>query len=140
VAAKEAKARPKQVEPDGDEAENLRNDVALQNLLSGKTSLFEGSASKRSISVLEQQNVPMHIRKGVQKKATERESERRRQAKEAGVILERAVMKKQSIKRRERGVGGPSVGRFSGGMLKLNRKDIQEIQGKRRGKVVKKKR
>ena len=36
--------------------------------------------------------------------------------------------------RREKAVGGPSVGRMRGGMLKLSKRDVAEIQGRRQAR------
>lgn len=67
-----------------------------------------------------------------------KEARRRRNAKENGVILEKVSMSHSNKKgakyksksgRRERGVDAPGVGRFSGGTLKLSRKDVASIQG-----------
>jgi hypothetical protein len=63
-------------------------------------------------------------------KAQEREAKRRAEAKEAGIVLERETRKKKGADRgRERGVGGPSVGKFRGGMLTLSKKDVRDITG-----------
>ena len=63
-----------------------------------------------------------------------REERRRREARENGVVLEK-VGKTGTGKRerRERSVGGPSVGKFRGGTLKLGRKDLESIQGRGSG-------
>jgi len=119
---------------DSDDADNIRNDTALQNLLSGKTKLFDS----RSIPHTEQKNVPMRIQKGIAQKRQERDDIRRKEAKEAGVVLERAVVKKKPSARRDRGLGGPSVGKFRGGLLKLGRKDVQDVQGRGRQSPKKK--
>lgn len=65
-----------------------------------------------------------------------KETRRRHEAKENGVILEKVSMGKKGTKNgndkgkmRERGVDAPGVGRFSGGTLKLSRKDVASIQG-----------
>lgn len=63
-------------------------------------------------------------------KVAEREGTRRRTAQENGIILEKAVRgKKKDERKRQRGIGAPSVGRFQGGMLKLSKKDVAEIEG-----------
>jgi hypothetical protein len=80
----------------------------------------------------EQVNVPMNIRKGIQKKQEAKKAEQAKSAKDAGIILEAQVRKKGGSKRRERAVGGPSVGSFRGGMLRLSSKDLQDIQGIKR--------
>ena len=77
--------------------------------------------------------MPLAQRKGIIAKAAERDQSRRKEAKENGIILEkRAKGKKRPEARRQRGVGAPSVGRFQGGMLKLSRKDVDDIVGPQR--------
>ena len=75
--------------------------------------------------------MPIAQRKGIIAKATERENARRREALENGIVLEKAGQgrKKIGVKKRERGVGGPSVGKFRGGTLSLSKKDVAQIQG-----------
>lgn len=81
-------------------------------------------------SVFAQQKMPLAQRKGIVAKATEREELRRREAQENGLILHKAAKgKKKDGSMRKRGIGAPSVGKFQGGMLKLSRKDIAEIEG-----------
>jgi hypothetical protein len=82
--------------------------------------------SKKSIFV--QEKMPMSFRKGIEKKKTEREVKRRKDAKDAGIILEAMERKKTSAGRRERGIGAPGVGKFKGGLLTLSKRDITEIQ------------
>jgi hypothetical protein len=85
------------------------------------------------ISILKQEKMPMAHRKGIIAKQNEREEKRRKEAKENGIILEKAKSVKKSFEgKRDRGVGAPAVGRFSGGTLKLSKKDIMEIEGPRR--------
>lgn len=88
--------------------------------------------------------MPMSHRKGIIGKASKREETRRREAKENGIILERpsfsAIGKNKrgrvggggGAMRKERGIGGPSVGKFTGGTLRLSKKDISDIQGPRK--------
>lgn len=145
----------KDEEGDEDSATNLKNDLALQRLLSeshllskdkSTTGALEATGKSRHKaldlrlqalgsrqSVFAQQKMPMHIRKGMVRKQGEREQKRRREAKDAGIILEREVRasKMGSSRRRERGVDGPAVGRFKRGMLTLNRSDINDIQSTR---------
>lgn len=77
----------------------------------------------------------MAERKGVNANRAVRDEKRRNEAKENGVILEREARKSigERGKIRDRGVGGPSIGRMRGGMLTLSRRDIAEIQGPPRG-------
>ena len=71
----------------------------------------------------------MAHRKGMMAKAMEREDKRRKEAKENGIILEKASRgKKTADSRRERGVGAPGVGKFQGGMLKLSKRDVASIE------------
>lgn len=92
-------------------------DMRLQDLGS-KTSLYA------------QQKMPMSHRKGITAKAAEHEETRRREAQENGIILEKAdKVKKGSEARRQRSIGAPTVGKFQGGMLKLSKKDVADIQG-----------
>ena len=113
--------------PDENDAANLKNDIALQRLLteshlldtSTSTSLNPSGANRHKAtdlrllglgskaSILAQKNMPLAHRKGIAAKAGEREERRRREAKENGIVLERAVKKEggREDKRRERGVG-----------------------------------
>ncbi|KAH7170416.1 hypothetical protein EDB81DRAFT_775373 [Dactylonectria macrodidyma] len=85
------------------------------------------------ISIHKQEKMPMNIRKGIVAAAGARESKRRREAKENGVILERETGKKS--KRRDRGrdfgVDRPGVGRLRGATLRLSDKDVRGIEGVR---------
>ena len=77
--------------------------------------------------------MPFAHRKGITAKSLEREEIRRREAKENGVILEKAVKSRKALEaKRERGLGAPSVGKFKGGMLKLSQKDVADIVGPRK--------
>lgn len=139
-------------EEDASESANLKKDLALQRLLA-ESHLLESSTnpvltgnnrhkatdlrlqalgSKKSI--LTQEKMPMSHRKGIIAKKTEKEETRRREARENGIILEKAKMvkKKGEDGRRDRGVGGPGVGKFSGGTLTLSKKDIFDIEGPKR--------
>ena len=81
-------------------------------------------------SVFAQQRMPLAQRKGIAAKAVEREELRRREAKENGIILEKAIKrKKKDGSMRQRGIGAPSIGKFQGGMLKLSKKDVAKIEG-----------
>ena len=88
-------------------------------------------------STLKQQKMPLAHRKGIVAKAADREDRRRREAKENGVILEKAVTSKKTRVKRQRGVDAPSVGKFRGGMLKLSKKDVADIQGPKKMSVGK---
>ncbi|KAJ9662959.1 pre-rRNA processing and 40S ribosomal subunit assembly [Coniosporium apollinis] len=134
-------------EADG-EALNLKNDLALQRLLKeshllDSTTSYSPSGSNRhkatdirlqslgsKSSIHVQEKMPMSHRRGITAKATSKEEQRRREAKENGVILERAVkVQRTTGGRRERGVGTPGVGKFRGGMLKLSKRDVASIEG-----------
>jgi hypothetical protein len=84
-------------------------------------------------SVLQQQKMPLSHRRGIATKSKQREDKRRREAKENGIILEtvRKTTRKGKLidAKRQRGIGGPSVGRFQGGMLRLSTKDVRDIEG-----------
>ncbi|OAX79999.1 hypothetical protein ACJ72_05676 [Emergomyces africanus] len=142
------------------DAENLKNDLALQRLLK-ESHLLEsaddlnptGAKRHRAIdlrmqsagaklSLFTQAKMPMSHRKGIIGKANKKEETRRREARENGIILEKPSFSTAGKKngsggsgsiRRERGIGGPSVGKFTGGTLRLSKKDISDIQGPRRG-------
>lgn len=74
--------------------------------------------------------MPMAHRQGIAAKGQSREDSRRKDARENGVILEKATQKGISDKpKRERGVDAPGVGKFRGGTLKLSRRDVADIQG-----------
>lgn len=84
--------------------------------------------------------MPLSHRKGINAKKEMRETDRRREAKENGIILERAAMKKSNNplgpqSKRERGICGPSVGRFSGGALRLTKQDVASITGPKRSSM-----
>lgn len=73
--------------------------------------------------------MPSSIRRGIQSKATQKEDKRRREARENGIILEKPAPRKSNSRHRTRGVGGPSVGKFSGGTLNLSKRDIAALNG-----------
>ncbi|KAL2787324.1 hypothetical protein BJX66DRAFT_288242 [Aspergillus keveii] len=135
------------------ETMNLKNDLALQRLL--KESHLLDSASDLAPtgknrhkaldlrmqelgakkSLYHQKNMPSSMRKGIKAKATSKEDKRRREARENGIILEKPAPKTNiSSGRRERGVGGPSIGKFAGGTLNLSQRDIAQVQSARRGR------
>ncbi|KAI1448296.1 hypothetical protein F5Y02DRAFT_303657 [Annulohypoxylon stygium] len=140
---------------DEDAPSLLKNDLALQRLLS-ESHLFSGpghnegsiehagrnrhkatdirtSALGSKTSIYKQVKMPMSHRKGIAAAATARESKRRKEARENGIILERPTSGsgKGNVKmrKREKAVDAPAVGKLRNGMLKLSRKDITEIQG-----------
>jgi hypothetical protein len=86
--------------------------------------------------MFQQEKMPLAHRRGILAKATTREANRRREAQENGIILERPSGKARAKEpRRERGVDAPAVGRFRGGTLKLSKKDVLDIQGGERSRV-----
>ncbi|CAO1603914.1 pre-rRNA processing and 40S ribosomal subunit assembly [Xanthoria calcicola] len=129
------------------DAANLKKDLALErllqesHLLDPRSSLTPSGRNRHKAmdvrqqalgsktSVFAQQKMPQAQRKGIVAKATEREEKRRREAKESGIILEKAVKSKTKDLKRERGVGAPSVGKFSRGMLTLSKRDVNIIVG-----------
>ncbi|RFU32877.1 hypothetical protein B7463_g3477, partial [Scytalidium lignicola] len=130
------------------EALNLKNDLALQRLLA-ESHLLDSSFTHTSknrhkatdlriqalgakTSILKQEKMPMAHRKGIIAKEKEREEQRRAEAKANGIILEKAKVKPQGKPQRDRGVDAPGVGKFRGGMLKLSKKDIHDIEGPKR--------
>ncbi|KZF22561.1 hypothetical protein L228DRAFT_267954 [Xylona heveae TC161] len=139
-------------EDENDEAANLKNDLALQRLLRESHLLDSNSsldptgknrhkaldlriqALGSNSSIMTQEKMPLSHRKGIMAKASEREEKRRREARENGIILEKPKLtkRKDAESRRERGVGGPGVGKFRGGMLKLSKRDIADIEGPKR--------
>lgn len=151
----ESANRPKQSQEISPEeavtdAANLKKDLALQrllkesHLLDPQSSLTPSGQNRHKAmdlrlqemgsksSLYHQQNMPMAQRKGIAMKIAEKEERRRYDAKENGIILEKAVKRKKGAgARRQRGIGAPSVGKFKGGMLKLSKQDILEIQGPR---------
>lgn len=142
-------SKPSPTSDDETDTAHLKNDLALQQLLrdshllskSSTPSIFlTGSQRHKSTdlhlvslgakkSIMKQESMPMSHRKGINSKAKQREEKRRLEAKENGIVLEREVRAKRFVKTRERGVGGPSVGKFRGGTLSLSKKDVAEITG-----------
>ncbi|KAI9818558.1 MAG: hypothetical protein M1827_000617 [Pycnora praestabilis] len=143
---------PKRIQPPDSEeaatdAANLKKDLALQRLLTEShlldpTSSLSPLGSNRhkatdlrllsmgsKASILTQERMPMSHRKGIAAKASEKEETRRREAKENGIILERAKTAKKRDGIRQRGFGAPVVGRFKGGMLRLSKRDVADIEG-----------
>ncbi|KAF2484712.1 hypothetical protein BDY17DRAFT_323546 [Neohortaea acidophila] len=157
-----------QQKADPTEVTNLKHDLALQRLLkeshlldpesfqsgssgastpttSGKTRLKALDLRLQDLGAkhpaTQQQRMPLSHRKGIAAKAAGREQQRRKDAVENGVILEKARSAgvagsaKGPVKRRERGIGGPTVGKFKGGTLRLSERDVRAIQGRKKGKA-----
>ncbi|KAI0104896.1 hypothetical protein F4776DRAFT_481530 [Hypoxylon sp. NC0597] len=154
TSAKKSKAAT-----DEDAPSLLKNDLALQRLLS-ESHLFSGpghnegsmehagrnrhlatdlrlSALGSKTSIYKQAKMPMAHRKGINAAAATREAKRRKEARENGIILERpasgTVKGKSKMRKRERAVDAPAVGKLRNGMLQLSKRDIAEIQGSDRG-------
>ncbi|KAI0874399.1 hypothetical protein GGS24DRAFT_459506 [Hypoxylon argillaceum] len=148
----------------------LKNDLALQRLLA-ESHLFSSAAARNRdaaasadatehvgrnrhlatdlrlaalgsrASIYKQAKMPMAFRKGIQAAADGRETKRRREARENGVVLERrgasglgtgskkAAKGKRSGGGASRAIDAPSVGRMNGGMLTLSKRDIADIEG-----------
>ncbi|PBP26587.1 hypothetical protein BUE80_DR002542 [Diplocarpon rosae] len=141
---------------DASEAANLKKDLALQRLLT-ESHLLDSSSNPTlsgnnrhkatdlrlqalgsKTSILKQEKMPMSQRKGIISKQAEKEAKRRQEARENGIVLEKAQIgtQKSTASKRDRGIGAPGVGRFSGGTLTLSKKDIYEIEGPKRNPIV----
>lgn len=138
---------------DSTETANLKNDLALQKLLrdshilsasssgaSTPTLHTTGALRHKSTdlhlqtlgargSVFTQKKMPMAQRKHMVSKAKTDEEKRRADAREAGIILEKEKRERREVGKRERGVGGPSIGKFRGGTLTLSKSDVRGITG-----------
>jgi len=152
------KSEPKLKKPDPDdplEVAHLKNDMELQKLLHTSNILsthaptystrtgsvrdtlntrnklvdMQMLASGAKTSVFHQKSMPMAHRKGIISKQKMRDERRRAEAKENGVILEKETKKRKVVGKRERSVGGPSIGKFKGGTLTLNKKELASITG-----------
>jgi hypothetical protein len=137
-------------EDEEDDKLNLKNDLALQRLLK-ESHLLEPSHSKNSLeatgknrlraldirmqslgaksSAFDGGKMPMNMRKGILAHKQDVETRRRREAQENGIILEKEKRAKKFVGKRERGVGGASVGKYKGGMLTLSKRDVRSIEG-----------
>lgn len=141
------KSRKKEESEDENDADNLKHDLALQRLLqeshlldsaeelapTGKNRLKALDLRMQALgakSSLYKQKMPDSHRRGIKAKAAAKEDKRRKEAKENGIILEKPTkVTKSSSGRRERGVGGSSIGKFSGGTLNLSKHDLHKMQG-----------
>ncbi|KAJ5574121.1 uncharacterized protein N7459_008548 [Penicillium hispanicum] len=142
-----------------DDADNLKHDLALQRLLreshllesaselapTGKNRLKALDLRMQSLgaksSLYAQSKMPTAHRRGIKAKAVAKEDRRRKEAKENGIILEKPnKVTKSNTGRRERGIVGSSIGKFSGGTLNLSKHDLHSMQsskgrsGKSKGK------
>ncbi|KAJ5145949.1 uncharacterized protein N7515_000513 [Penicillium bovifimosum] len=138
----------KEEEEDAHDAVNLKHDLALQRLLkeshllesaddlapTGKNRLKALDLRMQSLgaktSLYAQNKMPTAHRRGIKAKAESKEDRRRQEAKENGIILEKPskIQKSSNSGRRDRGLVGSSVGKFSGGTLNLNKDDIARVQ------------
>ncbi|GAB1729543.1 hypothetical protein NU195Hw_g178t1 [Hortaea werneckii] len=160
--SKTAKQPKDNSEEDASESANLKHDLALQRLLKeshlldpssfdGTNTAPEGKSRLKALDMrlqdlgakkgtMEQEKMPLSHRKGIKAKAANREVARRKDAAENGIILEKAKATKGPERRRERGVGAPSVGKFKGGTLQLSSRDVKsmerprQVQGGKKGK------
>ncbi|KAH8702575.1 hypothetical protein BGW36DRAFT_356688 [Talaromyces proteolyticus] len=145
-----SKRATKTKEESDEEPDDLKNDLALQRLLKESHLLDSASdlnptgknrhmaidlrlqalGAKTSIYT-QQKKMPKSQRIGIQAKAAKREDIRRRDARENGVILAKPTVSKPKgiVKKRDRGVGAPAVGKFSGGTLRLSNRDLTSIRG-----------
>ena len=81
-------------------------------------------------SIFTQQNMPIDHRRGIHAKSVQREMMRRKQAQENGIILEKAIKRRTNdTGKRDKSIDGPKVGKFQGGMLKLSKNDVAQIEG-----------
>ncbi|ESZ95941.1 hypothetical protein SBOR_3633 [Sclerotinia borealis F-4128] len=169
-------------DPGATESLNLKHDLALQRLLD-ESHLLTSSASssdtnshathslqgKNRLKALDmrvqalggktsihtQESMPMNMRKGIVKKAEEREETRRREAKENGIVLETkgggrggsagfgggrggGAMGRVERRKERSGTGGtfdagPKVGRMRGATLNLSERDVVGIEGAKGG-------
>jgi hypothetical protein len=135
-------------ENDAGEKINLKNDLELHRLINESHLLHPDAkvsnnhrqkvldmrlqALGSKISIMKQEKMPMSHRKGIVAKATDKEYKRRQEAKENGIILEKVAKVKKAPEQRTRGVGAPAIGKFKGGTLKLNKKDLADIKGRGR--------
>ncbi|KAI2092137.1 pre-rRNA processing and 40S ribosomal subunit assembly [Ophidiomyces ophidiicola] len=148
------------------DAMNVKNDMALQRLLSESHLLESASdldptgktrhraidlrlqAAGASDSIFSQKKMPMAHRKGMAAKAAKKEQTRRAEARENGIVLEKPTAaakrtaagrsnNKNNNAKRDRGIGGPALGKFAGGTLRLSKRDVLEIQGSGRRVVAK---
>lgn len=145
-------AKPPATEEEKEEdADNFKHDLALQRLLreshlledasdlapTGKNRLKALDLRMQSLgaktSLYKQEKMPAAHRIGIKAKAVSRDTKRRAEAKENGIILEKPikVTKSSSNNRRERGIGGSSIGKFSGGTLNLSKQDFNSMTSSR---------
>ena len=136
------------------EASLIASDLALQRLLreshlldpsnlhSNSSLAPTGAARNKALdlrlqslgvkaSLTQQKSMPMSHRRGIEQKKKEKEADRRKEAREAGIILEKEKRgtKEKRTRDRVRAVGAPGVGRMKGGTLTLSKRDVAKIEG-----------
>lgn len=141
------------LEDDLSEAANLKKDLELQRLLTeshlldSSTQTITGNNRHKATdlrlqklggkaSIFKQEKMPRSHQQGIIAKSKDRESKRRREAKENGIILETTKEKKRVNKKGGNNgvnVSMPGVGKFTGGTLRLSKKDIMDIEGPKKG-------
>ncbi|KAH6624859.1 hypothetical protein B0J18DRAFT_193329 [Chaetomium sp. MPI-SDFR-AT-0129] len=89
-------------------------------------------------SVLSQAKMPMAMRKGITGAAVAKESKRRREARENGIILEREAKKPKTAAAQKKGKGNrpvdaPAVGRMRGAELRVSAREARAIAASVRG-------
>ncbi|CAK7567230.1 MAG: pre-rRNA processing and 40S ribosomal subunit assembly [Sporothrix epigloea] len=123
---------------------DLRIQAAANKARGDALSLAGGrtvTVSQASESIFTQAKMPMSMRKGIAAAAASRESKRRQEARESGIVLERPAAKavSKSAARRMRAVDAPAVGRMRGSELRLRDRDVREIEGAKKGAMNNKK-
>jgi len=127
---------------------NLKKDLELQRLINESHLLHPDAKPSNQhrqklldmrlqtlgskTSMLKQDKMPMSHRKGITARATDKEARRRQEAKENGIILERAAKTKKPEEKRARGVGAPNIGKFKAGTLRLSKQDLSGMKGRTR--------
>jgi len=127
---------------------NLKKDLELQRLINESHLLHPDARPSNQhrqklldmrlqtlgskTSMLKQDKMPMSHRKGITARATDKEAHRRQEAKENGIILERAAKTKKPEEKRARGVGAPNIGKFKAGTLRLSKQDLSGMKGRSR--------
>lgn len=87
------------------------------------------SLAAGATSIHRQKSMPMAMRKGIESAKVSREMQRRREAAENGIVLERkGGNSKEKRKRGGASVDMPGVGRMRGAELSLSERDIRSIE------------
>ena len=79
---------------------------------------------------MEQKSMPMLHRRGIEQKKKEKEADRRKEAREAGVILEKEKKVVRTSRGRSRGkdIGAPGIGKMKSATLRISKRDVAEIE------------